>query len=363
MTLHPSETTQKALISTTSRLVGEYEKSGALITHAWPSSSDPSMPNRMMEGPTSRSAYMFVFNTEPTDKKTVIIPNYSPMGELICSYLAVLFGKRFDSHGLLESNGFFNIPDLTQFGQFCNQHLPQNSHAERVDFPVPLNLVEFSRIERLLLDETIDSKFLSTFQGASKFYLLALQNAEHNPEVAYLHLITAGEILSNFYTYKKDQLLDDETKKVLTRIRSELSDGKKAARFISGKLLQVKRRFVKTILQYIDSDFFQRSESREPSGGFKEASFECAVSAAYDLRSKYVHTGIPFGNWVSQSFGPQRCEMIWGNPVVEDKDLGKILAKAPTYLGLERVIRYCLLCFAQSNGAYVEPSVESADHA
>ena len=206
MTLRPSETKQKALISTTSRLVGEYERSGALITHVWPSFSKQLPQERMFEGPASRSAYIFVFKTESKDKETVIIPDYSPMGELICSYLAVLFGKRFDSHGLLESNGFFNIPDLTQFGQFCNPHLPQNSHKVRVDFPVPLKLEEVCRIERLLLDGTIDSKFLRAFQGASKFYLLALQNAEHNPEVAYLHLITAGEILSNFHNYKKDQL-------------------------------------------------------------------------------------------------------------------------------------------------------------
>lgn len=360
MTLRPNKTTQKALISTTSRLVGEYEKDDVLVTHAWPDFYDRSKMARTSEGPASRSAFIFAFKTRPIDRTAgITIPNYSPMGALACSYLSVLFGKRFDSHGLLENSGFFHVPDLTQFGHLCNHHLPFNSHMPRVDFPVPLNLAEISRIDRLIHDEGLDPKFVRAFQVAAKFYLQAIQNAELDPEVAYLHLITSGEMLSNFHEYEKTALMDVETRHILGRIRTELHDGNKVANFMSGKLLQVKRRFAETIIQLVDSSFFDRTESRDEYGRFKKNSFKNAISAAYDLRSRYVHTGVPFGGWISL----WQNEVQFGQPVVEDKELGKILALAPTFTGLERVIRYCLLRFAQLHDAYVEPQTESVDDA
>jgi hypothetical protein len=364
MTLRPLETRQKALISTTSRLVGEYEKSGLLLTHAWPHSFDWSVSVRWSEGPASRSAFILAFETETIEEKSgLLLQDYSLTVELICAYLSVLFGKRFDSHGLLESVGLFRVPDLAQFGYLCDHHLPQNSHSPRVDFSVPLNLVEVSRIDRLLLDDIPDLNFLRVFRGAAKFYLQAIQNAEHDPEVAYLHLITAGEILSHFHGYEKDRLLDNQTKQYLALIRNGLTDGPQIADFLSGKLLQVKRRFVETIVQLVDASFFERSEARMPLAGFKADSFRDSVSAAYDLRSRYVHTGIPFGSWVSLRLGGMNNEVQVGQPVVEDKRVGAILAKAPTFVGLERVMQYCLLRFAQLNGAYVEPSVEAAGNA
>ncbi|HPQ44577.1 MAG TPA: hypothetical protein PKZ42_10145 [Syntrophales bacterium] len=68
----------------------------------------------------------------------------------------------------------------------------------------------------------------------------------------------------------------------------------------------------------------------------------------------YIHTGVPFGSWVSMGSGGRNDEIQFGKPVVEDSKLGDILAKAPTYIGLERVIRYCLLKFAIENGAYTD---------
>jgi hypothetical protein len=360
MALRPSKTTQKALISTTSRFIGEYEKDGILLTHAWSNLTKPlesfKFSLRLSENPASRSAFIFAFETEPIDETEPIekkMVNLSKV-DLICAYLSVLFGKRFDNHGLIESIGAFHVPNLAQFGDLCDDRLPQNSHKPRDDFSIPLDLREFSRIERFFLDDTLDQKFLRTFQGSAKFYLQALQSVEHDPEVAYLHLITAGEILSNFYEYKKDQLLDAHTTQILEKIRNDLSDGEQVANFISGKLRQIKKRFVKTIMQLVDPVFFQRSEDSGACGKFKVDSFETSISAAYDLRSRYVHTGISFGYWVFYT----SSEVQIVQPIVADKEFGKILKKAPTYAGLERVIRYCLLRFAQSNGAYIEPSVD-----
>lgn len=357
MKLRPNKTTQKILISTTSRLFGEFENSMLLIAHAWPDFYSRAALARNSEGPASRNAFVVVFETAVPETGSPLL-NYVSMGELICSYLSVLFGKRFDSHGLTESNGIFHLPNLNEYAFFCDDRLPQNSHVPRLDIPIPLNLTEISRIERLFTDVSLDSKFLRIFQTASKFYLQAMQHAESNPEVAYLHLITTGEILSGFYEYDKDLLLDDDSRKALAKIRDGLVDGEKLARFIENKLLFVKKRFITTIMTLVDSEFFQRSEARETFAGFNIDSFRSSISAAYDLRSKYVHTGMPFGGWIAMNMGGgMNNEVQVGQPVVDDVEFGKILAKAPTYIGLERVMRYCLLKFAKANGAYVEPHV------
>ncbi len=108
-----------------------------------------------------------------------------------------------------------------------------------------------------------------------------------------------------------------------------------------------------------DGSFFDRPEATAERGLLKADSFRDSVAAAYDLRSRYVHTGTPFGNWIGP--GSTYHETQLGLPVTGDKELGRILAKAPTYVGLERVTRHALLRFAQSRGAYVEPGRSGSD--
>jgi hypothetical protein len=44
--------------------------------------------------------------------KSILIPNYSPFAEQVCTALSILFGKRFDNHGFLVSHQSFYVPDL-----------------------------------------------------------------------------------------------------------------------------------------------------------------------------------------------------------------------------------------------------------
>lgn len=80
----------------------------------------------------------------------------------------------------------------------------------------------------------------------------------------------------------------------------------------------------------------------------KAQDIEQAMKAAYDLRSRYVHTGVHFGSWVRSD--PQ-LEQIAGSPLVDDEEFKKILMRAPNLTGLERVMRYSLLKIAQNAGA------------
>lgn len=38
-------------------------------------------------------------------------------------------------------------------------------------------------------------------------------------------------------------------------------------------------------------------------------------------------------------------EVIRGNPVIEDKDMQKSIKLSPTFIGMERIIRYSLIKF------------------
>ena len=126
------ETVQKMLVSTTSRMVGVYENTGIVITHARPNFYDSATDLRMDETPLSRSGIVIAFETEPLEKRAgMVVPDYTYVGESVCAYLSVLFGKRFDCHGLVVANGQYQIPDLTAYSTTCNPRSPFNSHKQR----------------------------------------------------------------------------------------------------------------------------------------------------------------------------------------------------------------------------------------
>jgi hypothetical protein len=357
----PDETLQKMLISTTSRFSGEYEGDSLFLGHSWPDFSSNRQSLHSIESPLSRNAFICVFRTKGVEIKLgTILPDYSYVGNIICSYLAVLYGKRFDFHGFIEQNGFYSLPDLSHNNQICNNKLPINSYDERKCFPVPLNLTCFSVFENVLTNGVIDSKFISLLNTCCKFYLQALQISETDPELAYLHLITAGEVLSSFYKFKNEELLDPNIISYLDIIRAKLDDGDKIANQITCNMRSIKRKFIKTISSLIDDQFFDSVEPPKLSINFKKESFIHNISAAYDLRSKYVHTGISFGRWIKSN--NNYADLSIGKPVINDSDLSKILCNAPLFSGLERIIRYCLIKFMDGNGIEISKTIRAKKH-
>lgn len=351
----PKETVQKILISTTSRLVGEHKTDEMLITHAWPSFSLPDQLTQT-ENPHCRNSFVIVFETPPVEKDIVFLPDYAPFGDIICAYLAVLFGKRFDNHGPLEGIGFFRVPYLQPYSLISNPILPQNNHRPRIDLGIELDLSEFSRFKHLF-DDDVDDRFLHIFNTASRFYLQALQSFETNPETAYLHLITCGEILSNYYEYNKQDLLDENTKRILETVENGLENGRTIVTQIRDRLYQVKQRFVKTVLRLLKDQLFSNTESNNKYTRLEKEGIERRVSAAYDLRSRYVHTGLDFADWITLN-RLDNSEVQDGIPEIEDRKFRVILAKAPTYFGMERIMRFCLLRFIHLEGIAIDSRLD-----
>lgn len=343
--LRPSIDIQKFVLSATCSFVGEFDNPDLLLTHAWEGFGHRPKRPRPTFGPNT---FMLVLRVDDAPKSKILIPSYRGEVEAFCAYVSLLYGKRFTSHGGVEVSGFYNLPDLNGMEGGLHGELPQNSEKRRADISVPLALEEVERLAPLLNGEAFSNPHAQTFLAAAKFYHQALHAAEQDIEVAYLHLITAGEVLSAAFDIPDEALFDADIRSILQRMESEMQDGSRAARAVKGRMLGIKRRFVVAFDCLIDDAFFERGESERPFERLKKDSFKKTLGAAYDLRSKYVHTGQPFGGWVN-SHGPTNAELQFGKPYVpHDREFERLIGKVPTYVGLERIIRYGILRFGGS---------------
>jgi hypothetical protein len=289
----------------------------------------------------------------------LVVPNYEPTGEIICAMMGLLFGKRFDPHGAFEMTGSFRVPDLASASELCDSTLPFHSGKPRADYSAPLKISELNRIQSLLEGGAKDLKCLAALQTGALFYMRALRVAETNPEIAYLHLITAGERLAEVVPFDADRGLEAVVSSALAKIKAELSDGERIAGLFRARLRQLKRRYCSLICGSLDEMFFSRTEATDGFGSLKKASFPRAAAAAYDLRSRYVHTGASFGKWVQPRRGNEERQI--GKPIVGNRGFETVLHHAPTFIGLERLTRVALLTLAEELGAVLPPPGGAAD--
>lgn len=349
--LRPSETLHRLLLSSPARFVAEYEADGFALAHAWDLERF-----RDERSPLMRTFLMLSFTTGDLVKAPgVSVPDYSPTGQLVCALLAVLFGKRFDHHGPVEMTGRFHVPDLGSAADLCEPTRPYHGPHLRADYPVALDLREVRRIEPLLVTGDDDPKSAASrdaFQTAALFYARALRAVARDPEVAYLHLITACERLAELAPLKGIEH-EAQIRNALGRIERELADGARIANLFRGRMRQLRRRFAALISAHADAAFFAHSEADERWEALRAEDFPAAALAAYDLRSRYVHTGQSFGGWIAPSF--RNGERQFGKPIVPDKDMSKLLARAPTFVGLERLTRLVLLKSAERLGVKLPP--------
>lgn len=347
--LKPDRDVAKFLISSTCSLDGRYDTPNLLIAEAMPSLGDRASHLRQRHATGAHYAFMLVFRTPAADQGGFIIPQYDHVAEMMCGYLSVLYGKRFDHHGALENSGLFSLPNLRAMDALADPAFATNSPRPRSDFGFPLDLAEVSRLCGLMFGEGGSATDATVFRGASKFYMRALQTAEIDIEIAYLHLITAAEILAGAVEIQEDLLMAPQTRSHLQKIEAEMQNGEAIARTLKRQVRSVKRRFVEAFMALTDEAFFDRSEAAHPYGSLSKATYRRVLGAAYDLRSRYVHSGESFGSWVYPR-GSGVEEVQSGKPVVKDKDFAKTLATAPTYSGLERIVRYGLLRFSERLG-------------
>lgn len=341
------------LLSTRSRLVGEYfdpEHPSFHITHAWLGASQ--LPRSLSESPYSQSYYVASILTEPANEKSTlrVLPDYSHWGEFVATHLSILYGKHFVSLGPLESNGMFHVPERLELDPNSLHSLPPFNHEPRRCVPTPLNLGEVTRIRKILNMSWVENDAERILFTAGRFYNRALTEIDESPELAYLDFISCGEILSAARPVDEDSLLDEKLKHILEEIKLKCTDGQKLASEVRNRVYQVRRRFAVALSVLLDDYFFANSESDITWAVLTKETIETTLKAAYDLRSRYVHSGVQFGGFV-RPLPPNASEKMIGEPILDDKELANIIVKAPSLCGMERIMRYCLLKVSSENGA------------
>jgi hypothetical protein len=353
--LRPAETVQKLLFSSPARFIAEYEQESFVLSHAW----DRGRANHDETSPLYRTYFMLSFSTPEMDKRPgVVVPNFSPTGDRFCALLSVLFGKRFDHHGAVEMSGSFQVPDLTSTEEICNSRRPYHGSTLRADYPVALDLREVQRLKTLLQTSTAENQLAAAFDTAALFYARALRTVERDPEIAYLHLITACERLAEVAPLESIEL-EAEVQTAFTRIEQEMSGGDRIVRLLRGRMRQLRRRFAALIVTHLDDAFFTRSEAESQWEALKKDKFPKAALAAYDLRSLFVHTGLAFGRTIAPDYN--NSETTRGTPFGIERQLKNILSQAPTFIGLERLTRTVLLgCAGELGMLLPEPGAAGA---
>lgn len=352
--LRPNENTQRVMISTPSHFVGEFVSDKILITHAFPQLNDAYGWQALSDSknPYKRSYFIASFIREPDKDKEhrSIIPDYSVLGEYLSVFLSVLYGKRFDNHGAIEQNGRFGLPSMSGLRPCKYVQYPFNNDKPRKNLNIELNLDKVKSIEKIIDLDFDGGRAGNVFFAAAKSYLEALRTIDYDPENAFISLVMSGEILGDFYKkdFTAEELYDENTRKQFERITVEIIGGEKIVSELKGRLFQVKRVFTRVLLKLLNSKFFDGYEGEITFLGLSEKGIKRKIMYAYDLRSYYIHTGARFGKYIEPiNMMNEVCPGLgW---VMEDKRLSKLLKHSPTFLGMERIIRFCLLRFLNIN--------------
>ncbi|MGE7191744.1 hypothetical protein [Lysinibacillus fusiformis] len=352
--LQPKQNIQKVLVSTPAHFVGSYQSNVTSIELSFQTSS---VLFSRDENPFTRSYMVISFYVEQEYGLGNRILDIDALGDDYCTLLSILYGKEFINHGALEAHGIHQLPNINNpINNLYNY--PQYNNNERVDLEIPLDLKYFHLVENIMIYQPlkINPESQRMILTAGKFYNRALGVFPNESELAYLDLITCGEMISNFMNieYTDEIIYDENLMRTFNKIL-EIDNGEKIVRDLKKRLFQVKRRFVYALKFILNDSFFENSELTETYNGelgrLNKENIETILKAAYDLRSHYVHSGIQFGKsvWSFHHFN----ETMIGRPYGYDKTVSKIIFKSPTFIGLERIMRYSLLRIIHNNGLFI----------
>lgn len=328
------------LVSTPSRFTGEYHSASVAISHIVSNLGD-----QRHYGAASPFEHHFYALDVPmaVDELGAFHPAIDP--EIILAAAALLFGKRLRSHGLLWSSfGVWSMPDLLNIVPNDYHRLAPYGGAREDNPRVPPVWDELQEFNNLWPQLRSDHAPLRPLLNAVRSYAEALRLLPLDIEVAYFRLIQALESASsNLIVSEEERFVHDaELRGHLTWL-DNLADpqGAKSARYFRRRLYQIKRTVSLWLKHMVSDDFFTDDQH-----ALQPSKLDAAISAAYDLRSLYVHTGTTFGVWVDPALG--RCGKAETIPpdfasICTASPLSKLIKAAPSFLGLERLVRYSVL--------------------
>jgi len=196
--------------------------------------------------------------------------------------------------------------------------------------------------------EGLRSALHQPFILSVKLYQQALALIEDSPDIAYLNLVSAIEVLSGEFDVGPVTLADRDSKLALLVARIPDED---LRRDIERRSLELERfigrRFVRFILDHVEEDFWDHAD-RPEMGRVESDNLPKLLKRVYAFRSKALHSGEPFPAFVLRpplmgaeipfGFSFAQGERQW-----DEKDY------IPYAHFFERLIQHVLLNFLKRN--------------
>jgi hypothetical protein len=314
-----------------------FERDGFELTVVFRSFDRRSGSRMAFDGPYARSTFMLSFEVPVPDKKlAVVIPQYHHVGEEVSALIGAFYGKFVINAGQMQSGNRLTVPNMWDGPCHTHEHPAFNQQPRKPDGP-DLQLTHVAKLLEVYFYNQVEYEALDRVLRAAEFYRMALENFHERPEMAYTLLLSALEAIIDLKTYTDDDKYDPALQEQLAQIAAQCKDGAKIVAALKGRLYQIRRRVAKLVDAYIPDTYFQQREAREDFASIKSREdLRVRVLAAYDLRSKLLHTGNRTG--ISHlSLSSMGEEFVLGTPVLPDPDLVKLLVKCLTLAGLERV--------------------------
>ena len=193
------------------------------------------------------------------------------------------------------------------------------------------------------LNGMLRREILGMVLAGARSYASALRMLTIDIEAAYLMLIQALECVSDRSEFSEEELFGHDTD-LMEHIKwfDSIAGGDRVAKYFKGRLPQINRTVQLTVKASLGEAFFS-----DTLGGLRVSEIDRTVSSAYALRSQYVHSGAAFGPWIEPKKGrAETRELVdadFVDATCETPDLRRVLRKAPTFLGLERLTREVIL--------------------
>ncbi|MCD4785155.1 MAG: hypothetical protein K8T10_15170 [Candidatus Eremiobacteraeota bacterium] len=210
------------------------------------------------------------------------------------------------------------------------------------------NLTDLTQWFKLV--ENLDGRFHQRYILAVRLYHKAIQMIEEEPDLAYLNLVSAIEVLCQKTDIEPISLFEVNPK--LAKVLEKVEDLDLRREIEEAALKRqgfIRRRFVAFILKHVEDSFWKEEKRPEPCyGRIEPEKLEELLKRIYDQRSKTLHNGEPFppsifdapvmGAEIHFSLGMSKGEKKW-----EPKDY------IPNLIFFERLVNHVLKNFLEKN--------------
>lgn len=174
--------------------------------------------------------------------------------------------------------------------------------------------------------------------SAARLYRVANEVQANMPDLAYSLYVSSLECLALTVRPTDEELYDQESLKFLNEIRAHADFGQKPYRFLKGRMRQLKKRVCLAVKHYMVKDIYDQlipKDGYDPKGLLRYKplhihDIDLSLSAAYNLRSKHLHTGLDHSSWTRDYAG------------FSNSEIPKEVANAPSISSLKTLVQHCL---------------------